>query len=196
MLAARLPITPNMLTLARVAVIPLIVLVFLMPAEWGMPPEWGGWLILGLFLFASISDFFDGWLARRLGQTSAFGTMLDPIADKLLVATVLLLLAAAGWLDAGGLVAAVVVILREIFISGLREFAAGKTSTFPVSAMAKWKTTVQMVALVISLLAFALGDRGIWWQLGEGLLMVAAALTVWTGWVYWRAAQKRGLFHA
>jgi cardiolipin synthase len=190
MLAARLPITPNMLTLARVAVIPLIVLAFF------LPPEWGGWTIWGLFLFASISDFFDGWLARRSGQTSAFGAMLDPIADKLLVATVLLLLAAAGWLDVGGLIASIVIILREIFISGLREFAAGKTGTFPVSKLAKWKTAVQLLALVISLFAFALGDMGFWWQVGEVLLLVAAALTAWTGWTYWRAARAQGMFSA
>jgi CDP-diacylglycerol--glycerol-3-phosphate 3-phosphatidyltransferase len=159
-----------------------------------LPPVWGGWAIWGLFLFAGITDFFDGWLARRSGQGTAFGAMLDQIADKLLVATVLVLLAAAGWLDVGGIIAAVVIILREIFISGLREFAAGHTGTFPVSKLAKWKTTVQIAALVTILLSFALGDRGLLWQAGEGLLMLAAALTAWTGWVYWRAAQRRGMF--
>jgi cardiolipin synthase (CMP-forming) len=183
-------ITPNALTVARVAVIPLIVAAFF------LPPPLGGWLIWGLFVFASATDFFDGWLARKTGQTSAFGAMLDPIADKLLVTTVLLLLAAAGWLQAWGLCAAVVILLREMFISGLREFAAGKTGSFPVTFLAKIKTTVQLVALVVSLLAFALDARGALWVAGEGLLVLAAVLTAWTGWGYWRGVKARGVFDA
>jgi cardiolipin synthase len=190
MLAARLSLTPNALTVARIVAIPLIVMGFFMPAEWG------GWAMWGLFLFASVTDFFDGWLARRLGQTSAFGAMLDQIADKLLVVTVLLLLARAGWLNAGGLLAAVVILLREIFVSGLREFAAGRTGTFPVSFVAKLKTTTQLLALAVTLFAFALGEMGVWWQLGQGLLVLAAALTAWTGWEYWRNAKVSGVFRS
>jgi cardiolipin synthase (CMP-forming) len=187
MLAMSSLVTPNALTLLRVGAIPLVV------AAYFLPPAYGGWLMWGLFLVASITDFFDGWLARRLGLTSAFGAMLDPIADKLLVVTVLFLLARSGWLGTGGLLAAIVIVLRELFIAGLREFAAGKCGSFPVSFLAKLKTTTQLMALSLSLFAFARGEMDLWWWLGEALLMLAALLTAWTGWQYWVGVKRQGV---
>ncbi|MGE0743774.1 MAG: CDP-diacylglycerol--glycerol-3-phosphate 3-phosphatidyltransferase [Rhodospirillales bacterium] len=172
---------PNLLTLARVAAVPAIVALL----YW--PDATGSWLACGLFAAAAITDFFDGYLARAMAQQSAFGRFLDPIADKLLVAAVLLMLAGTGRIDGLALIAAAVILCREILVSGLREFLAGLSVTVPVSELAKWKTTIQMVAIGILIVGDA-GPADIPVRtIGEAGLWVAAILTIVTGYDYLRA---------
>lgn len=174
---------PNLLTLMRIAAIPLIV------ASFWLDRGWAQWTAALLFLVASVTDYFDGWLARRWQLVSRVGRFLDPIADKLLVATVLLLLCAFETLRGVHVIAALIILCREIMVSGLREFLAELRVGLPVSNAAKWKTTIQMLALGVLLV----GDAGWSWvmPLGLTLLWCAAALTLWTGYDYLRA----GLAH-
>lgn len=174
---------PNLLTLSRIAAIPLIVGLGLArhPAA--------DLAACALFAAAALTDWLDGHIARRRRAVSAFGRMLDPIADKLLVGAVLMLLAGLGRLSDPGLIAAVVIVLREILVSGLREYLAGLAEGLPVSRLAKWKTGVQMVALGMLLAGdpaaalIGLGAVPVWLA-GEALLILAAALTLVTGWEY------------
>jgi cardiolipin synthase len=174
---------PNLLTLSRIAAIPLVV------ASFWLDRGWAQWTAAVLFIAASITDYFDGWLARRWQMVSRVGRFLDPIADKLLVAAVLLLLCAFETLRGVHVIAALVILCREIMVSGLREFLAELRVGLPVSSAAKWKTAIQMTALGVLLV----GDAGPAWvmPLGLALLWFAAALTLWTGYDYLRA----GLAH-
>src|ERR1700674_5939019 len=149
---------------------------------------WLRWVALAIFIAAAITDFLDGYFARSLGQQSAFGRMLDPIADKLLVASCLLMLAADGIIHGWALWAAIVILCREILVSGLREYLAALRVSVPVTKLAKWKTTVQLVAIGF-LLAGEAGDEIIPFttQLGLLLLWVSAIFTIYTGWDYFRA---------
>ena len=174
---------PNVLTLCRIAAIPVIVAL----VAWRTPV--GDLLACIVFSAAGITDYLDGHLARTRRQTSDLGRMLDPIADKLLVGATLMLLAGQDRLSAWGLYPAIVILLREILVSGLREHLAGLRVGLPVTQLAKWKTGVQMGALG-TLLA---GDDtaallGLGWlpvsSIGEAMLWAAAALTLWTGWDY------------
>lgn len=179
---------PNALTLMRVVLIPLFVALFFVESATGQ------WLALAVFAVASITDFFDGWLARRLGQLSAFGRFLDPIADKLLVATALLMLVGFRQISGLAIIPAVIILCREILVSGLREYLAGVAVGLPVSRLAKWKTTVQMFALGFLIVGDAahpfvsqsIPVRGI----GEAGLWLAAAITLVTGWDYMRAGLR------
>ena len=181
---------PNLLTYARIVCVPLVVLCFFMEGSL-RSPDYARWWALGLFLFASITDYFDGYLARVLKQTSTIGRMLDPIADKLLVAAVLLLLAADGTIAGWSLWAAIVILCREILVSGLREYLAELKVSVPVTRLAKWKTTLQMVALAF-LLAGPAGDRLIPGITLAGLifLWVSASVTLYTGYDYFRAGLR------
>lgn len=170
---------PNALTLLRIAIIPPLVALFYVSAPWG------AWAALGLFVVAALSDYFDGWLARRLGQMSVFGRLLDPIADKMLVAAVLLMLVAAGRVEGLSVIAAVIILLREILISGLREYMAGRQAEgLPVTRLAKWKTTVQMAAIALLIIAPAVPAQVPVLAAGLIGLWLAAVLTVVTGWDY------------
>ena len=173
---------PNYLTFSRIAIIPLFILAFYLPASWGI-----GWLAIGCFVYASITDFFDGYLARLWQVESDIGQLLDPIADKLLVATALVLLAAAYPLLA---LPAIIILCREIFIAGLREYMSGKDVTIHVSALAKWKTALQMAALCLLLVAHGANSSWLLWP-GIFALYGAAALTAYTGWEYLRDALLR-----
>ena len=177
---------PNALTLARVAAVPMLAAAFF-AAE-----PWRSWLALALFAAAALTDYLDGWLARRWHVVSGFGTFLDPIADKLMVGAVLVLLAWDGRLPGPHIVAAVVILVREIFISGLREFLAGVQIAVPVTGLAKWKTTVQLAAVAVLLAAPAVlpGSSVSLWldRVGLGLLWLAAWMTAVSGWHYTRAA--------
>jgi cardiolipin synthase len=182
---------PNILTLSRIAAVPLLVLL----AALRLP--WADVAACAVFSIAAVTDYFDGKIARDRQLVSAFGRMLDPIADKLLVAAALMLLAGLARLSLWGLLPAIVIMLREILVSGLREYLAGLSVGLPVTRLAKWKTGVQMTALGV-LLA---GDSGAAVlglsflpisALGELLLWLAAALTLLTGWDYLTA----GLRHA
>jgi cardiolipin synthase len=183
---------PNVLTYFRILAVPLLVLAFYLEGYVG------NWLMLLVFIAASISDFLDGYLARVWQQTSAIGRLLDPIADKLLVATSLMLLVANGTIGGWSLMAAVVILTREIFVSGLREFLAELRVSVPVTQLAKWKTMMQMVAIGFLLLGPA-GDRyflplteGVGYVTFVGLLLlwISALVTLYTGFDYFRAGLK------
>jgi cardiolipin synthase len=182
---------PNVLTLSRIAAIPLMVALVAV----GTP--WGDLSACIVFSLAGITDYFDGKLARSRLQQSDLGRMLDPIADKLLVGATLMVLVGQNRLSPLGLYPAIIIILREILVSGLREYLAGIRVGLPVTKLAKWKTGFQMGALG-TLLAGDTGARLIGLQvlpisvIGETMLWIAAALTLITGWDYltagWRHA--------
>ncbi len=183
---------PNLLTYGRIVAVPLLVLCFFLEGKL-QSSDFARWSALGIFIVASITDYFDGYLARAWQQTSTIGRMLDPIADKLLISTCLLLLAAdtdrtiAGW----SLWAAIIILCREILVSGLREYLAELKVSVPVTQLAKWKTAVQMIAIGF-LLAGPAGDKIIPYitETGIFLLWVAAILTMYTGYDYFRAGIK------
>ena len=152
---------------------------------------WLRWVALFIFVTAGITDILDGYVARSWGQQSSFGRMLDPIADKLLVASTLLMLAADGTIRGWSLWAAIVILCREILVSGLREYLAELRVSVPVTQLAKWKTTLQLVAIGF----LVAGDAGdlilpITSQIGLTLLWLSALLTLYTGWDYFRAGMR------
>jgi cardiolipin synthase len=181
---------PNILTYARIAAVPVVVgLLFWQSIFAG--PLWLRWVCLAVFIAAAVTDFFDGYFARIWAQQSSLGLMLDPIADKLLVASCLLMLAAEETIRGWTLLAAIVILCREILVSGLREYLAGLQVGVPVTRLAKWKTSVQMVAIGF-LIAGEAGDRvveGIS-QIGIFLLWLSALITLYTGWDYMRAGLR------
>ncbi|MEZ5838918.1 MAG: CDP-diacylglycerol--glycerol-3-phosphate 3-phosphatidyltransferase [Hyphomicrobiales bacterium] len=178
---------PNILTYGRIAAVPLVVLCFFVEGRFAHG-EAARWVALAIFALAGITDFFDGYLARAWGQQSNIGRMLDPIADKLLVAACLLLLAADGTIAGWSLWAAIVILCREILVSGLREYLAELKVPVPVTWLAKWKTTVQLVAVGF-LLAGPAGDKVLphTTEIGLGLLWISAIVTLYTGYDYFRA---------
>jgi cardiolipin synthase len=176
---------PNLLTYARIAAVPVVVACLL-----GEGHSWR-WLALGLYAAAAITDYVDGYLARAWGQQSPLGRMLDPIADKLLVSSCLLAFAATGTLTGISFWAAVVILCREILVSGLREFLAELRVSVPVTKLAKWKTVAQLVAVGF-LVAGPAGDAVISYvsEAGYVLLWLSALLTLYTGYDYFRAGLK------
>jgi cardiolipin synthase (CMP-forming) len=181
---------PNILTYSRIAAVPIVVgCVFVQSILGG--PLWLRWVALVIFIAAGVTDFLDGYYARVWGQQSAFGRMLDPIADKLLVSSCLLMLAADESIHGWSLWAAIIILCRELLVSGLREYLAGLRVSVPVTRLAKWKTTVQLVAIGF-LLAGAAGDRivPIVTQTGLALLWISAIFTLYTGWDYFRAGVR------
>ena len=181
---------PNLLTYGRILAVPLIVLCFFIEGKL-QSSDFARWTALAVFAIASITDFFDGYLARIWQQTSNIGKMLDPIADKLLVASVLLLVAADGTIAGWSIWAAIIILCREILVSGLREYLAALKVSVPVTRIAKWKTTIQMVAIAF-LLAGPAGDKVLPYttEMGILLLWVAAGITLYTGYDYFRAGLK------
>ena len=173
---------PNILTYGRIAAVPAVAGLLM----------WGGmnarWAALGIFLAAAITDFLDGYLARKWQQQSSLGRMLDPIADKVLVAVVLLVLSADGILFGGHIWAAIIILSREVLVSGLREYLGELQVSVPVTKIAKRKTAVQLVAVGF-LIAGPAGDRVVPYvtELGIALLWIAAGLTLYTGYDYFRA---------
>jgi cardiolipin synthase len=181
---------PNILTCARIAAIPVVVgCVYAQSILEG--PLWLRWVALAVFIAAAITDFLDGYYARIWDQQSALGRMLDPIADKLLVASCLLMLAADGIIHGWTLWAAIVILCREILVSGLREYLAELRVSVPVSRLAKWKTTWQLVAVGF-LIAGDAGDRivPVVTPIGLTLLWLSALMTLYTGWDYMRAGLR------
>ena len=168
---------PNILTLMRIVLIPIFIALFYLPKPWAHA------VAAGVFALASFTDWLDGYLARRLQQMSPFGAFLDPVADKLLVATALLLLVGAKEIDYITL-PAIVIVGREIVISALREWMSevGKRTSMAVSYIGKLKTTLQMIAIFL-LVAFH-PDESMWGVLGFVLLYVAAILTIWSMVIY------------
>lgn len=181
---------PNILTYARIIAVPLVVLCFLVEGR-PQATDFAHWAAVVIFIAASVTDFFDGYLARIWQQTSNIGRMLDPIADKLLVSSCLLLLASIGTISGWSLWAAIIILCREILVSGLREYLADLKVSVPVSQLAKWKTSVQMFAIVF-LLAGSAGDKIFPYTTSTGLtlLWIAAILTLITGWDYFHHGLK------
>ena len=173
---------PNLLTLSRIAAIPLVIACFWLDRGWAQ------WLSMILFVIAAVTDWFDGYFARRYHQISRFGRFLDPIADKLLVAAALVMLVDSGTLRGLNVLAALIILAREILVSGLREFLAEIRALLPVSRLAKWKTGAQMVAIA----ALLVGDAAspLVPQVGIVLIWVAAALTLITGYDYLRTGLR------
>lgn len=175
---------PNILTLSRIFAIPIVIGLF----YWDSPTT--RWVMLGLFTVAGVTDFFDGYLARRSNQVSPFGRFLDPIADKLLVAALLLMLVGFERMSVWSYLPAAVILMRELLVSGLREFLAQIQVSLPVTTLAKWKTTLQMFALGFLIVgkdapgwipAQAIGEVGLW---------LATLLTLITGYDYLKAGLK------
>lgn len=175
---------PNLLTLSRIVAVPILVLLLWAPGRF----ESG--LAFALYVMIGITDYLDGYLARKLKTVSRLGAFLDPIADKIMVAAVLLMLVAIDAIDGLHIIAALAILLREILVSGLREYLAGSQVSVPVSQLAKWKTTFQMIALGALILAGAVPAAGWIVTLGLVSLWLAAALTVITGWDYLRIGLK------
>ncbi len=178
---------PNLLTLSRILAVPLLVLLM-----W--EANWLGYLLAFiLFTVAGITDYFDGYLARSYGTVSKLGQFLDPIADKIMVAATIMMLVATKLVSGWHVIAAIVILLREITVSGLREYLAGLQVSVPVSRLAKWKTTFQMVALGALLLAGFTVHKADWipaLEVGIISLWIAALLTLVTGYDYLRVGLR------
>ncbi len=190
---------PNLLTLSRIVAVPLLVALLWWPA-WRL----GYGLGFAMYCLMGITDYFDGYVARSYGAVSKLGAFLDPIADKIMVAAVILVLAAQGvmrgpYVGDMHVIAGLVILIREIAVSGLREFLGGLQISIPVSRLAKWKTAFQMICLG----ALILGQATPWWTVWLGglemnvphtvglvTLWAAAVLTVITGWDYLRVGLK------
>ena len=175
---------PNFLTFLRIALVPVIIACFFFPSP--ISDFWVG----TIFIVAAVTDFLDGYFARILGSHSRLGQFFDPIADKLLVAVTLFMLAGSGRLHTIHLIPGVIILSRELIVSGLREFLGTLTVPLPVSYLAKWKTGIQMTSLSLILLTKVswlllpldtIGIVGLW---------IAAALTIRTGWDYLRVGLK------
>ena len=184
---------PNLLTLSRIVAVPLLAWLLWWP-QW----QAGYALAFGVYCLMGITDYFDGYVARAQGAVSKLGIFLDPIADKIMVAAVILVLTGRGVIVGIHLVAALIILVREIAVSGLREFLADLRVSMPVSRLAKWKTTFQMLALgtlilVPALPGWAVPFTGGWAtpeRLGIITLWIAALLTLITGWDYLRVGLK------
>jgi cardiolipin synthase len=176
--------TPNLLTVSRIGCIPVLVAVFYVDGDWAR------WVACAVFALAATTDYVDGYLARNWQQQSLFGRWLDPVADKLLVASAVVMLVG---FDRAPLVPSLVILLREITVSGLREYMAEVSVGLPVSRLAKWKTAVQMTAIGFLLV----GSAGPAWlpveQIGWWGLWLAAILTLVTGWDYLQAGLRHML---
>lgn len=172
---------PNILSLARVAIVPVLVVLFFIGTTDAM------WAACALFLLAAVTDFLDGYIARATGQQSAFGRFIDPVADKVLVSATLMMMVAFGQIAGYAILPALVILCREIIVSGLREHLAELNIGVPVSQLAKWKTTIQLIAIAILFLAGMKFDGIPVREIGEAGLWIAAVLTLITGYDYLRA---------
>ncbi len=179
---------PNILTLSRIFAVPILVFL-LWPGHHG-PSRVDYGLAWGLYTLMAVTDYFDGYLARAQGTVSKLGIFLDPIADKIMIAAVILMLVLTHDLTGYAAVAALIILLREIAVSGLREFLAGVQVSIPVSALAKWKTTFQLLSLGSIILGNALPEWAWIEQVGIFSLWTAAVLTLITGWDYLRVGIK------
>ena len=174
----------NLLTLIRVAVIPIIVLCIYLKSPFF------GWTAFILFCLASITDYFDGYLARLRNEITNFGTFLDPIADKLLVAAVILILTSKGVIADWETIPALIILLREITVSGLREYLASIKISIPVSRIAKLKTMLQLSSLALLILSESITNLFVIIYLGKIFLWIAGLLTLYTAYDYVKASIK------
>jgi len=190
---------PNLLTLSRIFAVPLLAFLLWWP-DWQL----GYGLAYALYCLMGVTDYFDGYLARSSGAVSKLGVFLDPIADKIMIAAVILVLTAQGvlrgpYVGDAHVIAGLIILVREIAVSGLREFLGGLQVSIPVSQLAKWKTTFQLVALGALILGGALPGWNVWiggieanvpHTVGLATLWAAAILTLVTGWDYLRVGLK------
>lgn len=171
---------PNILTMGRLALLPFMIILFFIPYSWA------AWTCLALYIIGAITDFLDGWIARRYNQMSEFGAFMDPLSDKIFVVTLLLMLVAAGRIEGIWVLGVVIIIVREFTVSGVREYLGGQDLKLPVTKLAKWKTTLQMIATGILIVGpYILNGYG--QSLGYVALTGASILTVITGWGYLKA---------
>jgi len=182
---------PNALTIGRIVAVPVFV-----AALYFLDGNLGRWTALGIFTVASITDWLDGHLARAWQQYSRFGAMLDPIADKLLIAAALMMLVSDDTITGIHIFAALIILSREVLVSGLREFLASLNVKIRVTQLAKWKTAIQMIAIALLIAGpaaeqIAPGTTAI----GLALLWLAALLTIWTGSDYFFAAVHHASGH-
>ena len=182
---AKIYTIPNIITFIRIILIPIIL--YLLFSENPNIVLLAG----GLFIISSISDYFDGYLARVLNQSSKLGTLLDPIADKLLIASVIVVLVDTNVISNLHVIPAIIILLREIAISGLREFLAKMNTDMPVSRLAKYKTTFQMVSLSILIISLGFQLNDFLWNLGLVTLWIEAIITLLSGYNY----MAKGLKH-
>ena len=183
---AKIYTIPNIITFIRIILIPIIL--YLLFSENPNIVLLAG----GLFIVSSVSDYFDGYLARVLNQSSKLGTLLDPIADKLLIASVIVVLVDTNVISNLHVIPAIIILLREIAISGLREFLAKMNTDMPVSKLAKYKTTFQMVSLSILIISLGFELNDFLWNLGLITLWIAAIITLLSGYNY----MAKGLKHS
>ncbi len=174
----------NVLTLSRILVIPIIVLCI------SLKDPFFGWTAFFLFCIASITDYFDGYLARVRNEVTNLGTFLDPIADKLLVAAVILILTSKGIISNLDTIPALIILLREITVSGLREYLAGIKISIPVSRISKFKTFLQLCALALLILSESLINTSLIKYLGTIFLWIAGLLTLYTAYDYVKGSIK------
>ncbi|WP_022707286.1 MULTISPECIES: CDP-diacylglycerol--glycerol-3-phosphate 3-phosphatidyltransferase [Paracoccus] len=194
---------PNILTMMRLLAAPAVPLMFLY-----FQRPWADWAALALFLLAAVTDWFDGYLARAWKQESRFGAAMDPIADKAMVVIALMVITGYSGMNPWLILPVAVILFREVFVSGLREYLGDRSRNLSVTNLAKWKTTVQMVAISVLFLGTGLayvevgspprvGETGLIWSgspaalathAGLVLIWIAAGLTFWTGWDYFTKA--------
>ncbi|MDR0406885.1 MAG: CDP-diacylglycerol--glycerol-3-phosphate 3-phosphatidyltransferase [Holosporales bacterium] len=173
---------PNILTLARMGAVPFVVACFYWNSPWASVAE------ITLFLLACVTDFFDGYIARQQEQVSEFGRIFDPIADKLLISAILLMLAGTHVLSKLSLIPTAIILCREVLVSGLRESLSQNTDALLVTNYAKWKTASQMVSISVLLVAHALPNWMILSLLGQIGIWITALLTLVTGVRYFKKA--------
>jgi len=176
---------PNLLTLSRIVAVPLLVWLLWWP-HWPV----GYAVAFALYVVVALTDYLDGYLARAQGTVSKLGTFLDPIADKIMVAAVIMMLVATHDIEGFHLIAGLVILMREIMVSGLREFLGPLQVSLPVSRLAKWKTALQLIALGAMILAGAVPQWPTLRLIGLTALWGAAMLTLVTGWDYVRVGLK------
>lgn len=172
---------PNILTVMRLILLPAIIALFFSVQPWAV------WSCLALYIIGALTDFFDGWVARAMNSVSEFGKFLDPIADKVFVATIMLMLVATQRIDGLWVICVIIILMREFLVAGLREYLAPKGIKLPVTSLAKWKTATQMLALGLLIMIPVLPGIAI---IGLALLAIAAGLTVVTGWTYLKTGMR------
>ena len=171
----------NILTVTRLALLPFIIALLYAHSAWA------AWTVLVLYIIGALTDWLDGWVARRYDQISDFGKFMDPVSDKIFVVTLLMMLVATHRIEHFLVLAVIIILVREFLVSGIREFLAPKGISLPVTKLAKWKTATQMIATGLLIIgpAYPLADLT-----GGILLCAAAALTVITGWDYLKTAWR------
>ena len=171
----------NILSLARLALLPFIIVLFFLPFEWA------AWACLALYTVGALTDFVDGWAARKFNQVTEFGKFIDPISDKIFVVTILMMLIAVDRITGVFVLAVIIILTREFLVAGLREFLGPKDVKLPVIKLAKWKTAIQMVATGLLIIGPFNAHADL---LGLAGLCIAAAITAYTGWIYLKTALR------